>query len=783
MKKQAVLLIIFAAVIAIALLSGQAGADIAVMLHFRLPRILAACIAGASLGLSGALFQGVLKNPLADPYLLGTSAGASAIAALCLVNGIGRTSPVFFIAVFAGAFGGTFLSYFIAKAAGKLSDASLVLSGVAVSAFLTALLMFFINFGGEKAFSLLSFIMGGFSVPSVAEISVSAALFAAVFIISVMNSRYLDAFSLGEEKAYHLGADPAKGRVLFFVLASAAAAAAVSLCGTVGFIGLMVPHIMRLMFSPRGRALLPAAATGGAILLCAADTAGRAAFSPHEIPAGIIMALCGAPFFLWLLFRSRGCKTAAVISGKNIHDENICHENSNAIKNEKNQKIFQKENNASIFQNDEDNCGIKNNNSVFDKTQIIDNLLTNCSYLSENQKNKTENANNNSYQNCEDVNNYCKKNENSENTPKAGTKDNPDANSQKNNAALLSVKNLSFFWKTEKSDKSFIFSENETDKSNIEILQKDNINTENINKNSENKKNDIVYDKTKKADKKIKNKNSDRIIIDKQNEGILLQNSKNSTKKQKCENSDKNTENNKTECLFENLSFELHSGDFLGILGPNGAGKSTLLKTITGFIKNDAEIYAGGKKRSEYSGKELAAKIAWLPGEIDIPYDFTVRDFAELGRAARFGFNAPLTSADNDAINDAMRMAGIIRFADRNINSLSSGERQLASLAQALAQDSDILLLDEPVSHLDLYYKERFMEIVSALTDEKGKAAIAVLHEPALAYRCNKILLLGRGWHYSGSPEDALNPKILAKLYGISENSPLLSNWQQLGKH
>ncbi|MBO4556662.1 MAG: iron chelate uptake ABC transporter family permease subunit [Elusimicrobiales bacterium] len=776
MKKQAALLIIFAAVIAIALLSGQAGADIAVMLHFRLPRILAACIAGASLGLSGALFQGVLKNPLADPYLLGTSAGASAIAALCLVNGIGRTSPVFFIAVFAGAFGGTFISYFIAKAAGKLSDASLVLSGVAVSAFLTALLMFFVNMGGEKAFSLLSFIMGGFSVPSVVELAVSAAMLAAVFIISVMNSRYLDAFSLGEEKAYHLGADPAKGRVLFFMLASAASAAAVSLCGTVGFIGLMVPHIMRLMFSPRGRALLPAAAFGGAILLCAADTAGRAAFSPHEIPAGIIMALCGAPFFLWLLFRSRGCKIAAVISAENLRNEKICAEISENSKQGNCGRNSQNANNADNFQNDKQNCGNSQNNAVFCKTQIIDNLLTNCSYLSDNQKNKTGNSNINSSPDCEDVNNYCKKNKNSENAPKIGTKDNPDANLQKNNEALLSVKNLSFFWKIEKSDKIFISSKKETNNSDIEILQKNNINAENRNNNLENKNTDTNFDKTKNADRKTDNQILDAINTDKENNSILLQNGENSSENQKCENSDKKTENDKTEYLFENLSFEIHSGDFLGILGPNGAGKSTLLKTITGFIKNDAEIYVGGKRRSAYSAAELAAKIAWLPGEIEIPYDFTVRDFAELGRAARFGFNAPLTSADNDAINDAMRMAGIIRFADRNINSLSSGERQLASLALALAQDSDILLLDEPVSHLDLYYKERFMEIVSALTDEKGKAAIAVLHEPALAYRCNKILLLGRGWHYSGSPEDALNPKILAKLYGISENSPLLFN-------
>ncbi len=604
MRKKIAVAAIFAVVCAAALLLGHIRPDYNVIMFLRLPRMLAALICGAALGLSGTLFQGVLKNPLADPYLLGTSAGASAAAALCFVCGIGRMSPLFFISVFAGAFCATFLSYFIARAAGRLSDASLVLSGVAVSAFLTALLMLCIKIGEEKAISLYGFIMGQFYSPSYPEIIAAGTVFVISIAAAYLHSRHLDAFSLGEEKAYHLGADPEKGRLFFFIIASTSSAAAVAMFGTVGFVGLMAPHIMRMIFSPLGRVLIPMSAIGGAIMLCAADTVGRVILSPMEIPAGIIMALCGAPFFLWLLFLGGNSKKS--------HINFILKKKQEKIKIEKKQQ----------------------------------------------KKEKVEK--------CDKNFNTCKN------------------EGEISKTVFLQAKNISFGYGNE-------FSENE-----------------------------------------------------------------------------KNT------CLFKNLSFELDSGDFLGILGPNGAGKSTLLRLAGGYITNDEEIYVWGKRARDYSSSDLAKKIAWLPGEIGTPYDFTVRDFAELGRCAKNGFSNAISREDVRKSEEAMSAAGILHLKDRIVNSLSSGEKQLACLAQALAQDSDILLLDEPVSHLDLYYKERFMDIVLNLVVNRNKAAVAVLHEPALAVFCNRILLLGRGWHYLGSPEDALRPSMLARLYGISENSKLI---------
>ena len=170
-------LLIFAALAAAALFSlgaGPAGVtDWAVITGLRLPRTLAALIVGGGLGLAGALFQGALKNPLSDPYILGTSAGATAAAVLCFMAGIERGTPFFYLLVFGGAFGATFLSYWLARVAGRLSDASLVLAGVAVSAFLSAIVMLTLSVARERSFSLFSFVLGGLYAPSYTELAVS----------------------------------------------------------------------------------------------------------------------------------------------------------------------------------------------------------------------------------------------------------------------------------------------------------------------------------------------------------------------------------------------------------------------------------------------------------------------------------------------------------------------------------------------------------------------------------------------------------------------------------
>lgn len=612
--KMLVFCIVAACAVLPGLFLGPAGTDYNVVIHFRLPRILAACIAGAALGLSGTIFQGVLKNPLADPYLLGTSSGASAAAAFCFLTGIDRGIFFFFI-VSAGAFAGTFISYSLAVFSGKLSDSSLVLSGVAVSAFLSAIVMLAASAGGEKALPLLGFIMGGFSVPSIKELAIAGGILAVVLILSVAKSRQLDVFSLGEEKTYHLGADPEKGRLVFFILASAASAAAVALCGTIGFVGLMTPHIMRMMFSPIAAILLPAATAGGAVLLCAADTAGRTVFAPQEIPAGILMALCGAPFFLWLLFRQCHPEKISIIS-------EISDVPGSSIKSGKSEH-----NNQTV-------------QSVNDRQPADDRQTAVLPAV----------------------------------TP------------------LLKVRGLS---------------------------------------------------------------------------------AENASRK-----------------LFSNLEISLNQGEFLGILGPNGAGKSTLLKIISGFIKNDAEIFIDGIRRNSITPRELAGKLAWLPGELDTPYDFTVLDFVKMGCSAGFSHSAgPAPLTDCEKAMNALYTTGAGNLAYRNLNSLSSGERQLVFLAQALAQGAGLMLLDEPVSHLDLYYKSSFIDLVlslvrgetekNGLLTSRGKkyAAAAVFHEPALAVKCDKILLMGHGWHFTGSPEKALTRDKLSELYGIEKDSMLLQTF------
>ncbi|MFA6434692.1 MAG: iron ABC transporter permease [Elusimicrobiales bacterium] len=291
-----------AAAAALALFTGAvraAGPEI--IWGLRLPRILAAAVVGAGLGFSGAVFQGLLKNPLSDPYILGTSAGAMAGAVLCSALGIGRSAPAFYLTVFAGAFSATFFTYSLAKIKKYASTAHLVLSGVAVSTFLTALIMLFVTLYREHSLSLVYFLLGGFFPADSALLAVSGVIVAVSVAGGALLWRYLDIFSLGEEKAAYLGTDPDRMRLVFFALASLSTAAAVALAGTVGFVGLIVPHVLRLICGPSHRRLLVSSALGGALFLILADTVARAAAAPVEIPVGVITALFGAPFFIWLL--------------------------------------------------------------------------------------------------------------------------------------------------------------------------------------------------------------------------------------------------------------------------------------------------------------------------------------------------------------------------------------------------------------------------------------------------------------------------------------------------
>lgn len=230
------------------------------------------------------------------------------------------------------------------------------------------------------------------------------------------------------------------------------------------------------------------------------------------------------------------------------------------------------------------------------------------------------------------------------------------------------------------------------------------------------------------------------------------------------------------EPLLRGLNFELRPGDFMCVLGPNGSGKSTLLKLLTGYLKPAAgQVRLAGEDTAAMDPRRLARLAAYVPSETVTPYDFRAAETVLLGRTARAGFWQGYSAADRDAAAAAMREAGVEALADRPVNSLSTGERQLVFIAQALAQEAKLLLLDEPTSHLDLGHKAAVMALLARLAG-RGLAVAAVLHEPALArLGCNRALLLGRGGEFScGAAASTLTRPSLAALYGLPEASPLL---------
>ncbi|OIO01235.1 MAG: hypothetical protein AUJ51_08585 [Elusimicrobia bacterium CG1_02_56_21] len=228
--------------------------------------------------------------------------------------------------------------------------------------------------------------------------------------------------------------------------------------------------------------------------------------------------------------------------------------------------------------------------------------------------------------------------------------------------------------------------------------------------------------------------------------------------------------------LIQDLSFELRPGNFMCVLGPNGSGKSTLLKLLTGFLKGaGGSVRLGGQEVSGIEQGKLARLAAYVASETSTPYDFSVRETVLLGRTARAGFWRGYSPEDGDAAELAMEETGIARFAGRSINTLSTGERQLVFIAQALAQEARLLLLDEPTSHLDLKYKSEIMALLARLAG-RGLAVAAVLHEPALArLGCDRALLFSGGGAYSfGTVADTLAAEKLAAAYGVPPDSPLL---------
>jgi len=268
-----------------------------IVFDVRLPRVICALFVGAGLAVAGTAMQGLFKNSMADPYIIGTSSGGALGASLAIVLLGGLGLPIF---AFIGATGATFIVYALSKHQGRAPVETLLLSGIALSMFLSAILSFILSTAGKSLHQIMFWLMGGFWNVSWTSVGIAILIPIGSFLMLIY-ARDLNILSLGEEDAVHLGinVEQLKKRLLF--LSSFITGIAVSISGCIGFIGLITPHIMRLIVGPDHRILLPSAMMAGAIFLMWADTIARS--FANEVPVGVITSFVGAPFFIYLLRR------------------------------------------------------------------------------------------------------------------------------------------------------------------------------------------------------------------------------------------------------------------------------------------------------------------------------------------------------------------------------------------------------------------------------------------------------------------------------------------------
>jgi iron complex transport system permease protein len=285
--------------------------DETIIFQIRLPRVIGGILVGAALATAGALFQGLLRNPMADPYIIGTSAGAALGATIAMILPINLAFLGFGLlplAAFCGALATVILVYNLARVGNKTPIVSMLLAGFVVSSLLAAIMALMMSMSdrlGLNLHSVYSFLMGHISVTSWGQIAVIAPLVIGGIIGARFFAFHLNAFSLGEEGAAYLGIEVERDKIIILALGSMLTAAAVSISGLVGFVGLVVPHAMRLSLGPDHRLLLPASALAGGAFVLMADLLARTLLAPVEIPVGVITAIIGAPFFIYLLRRTR----------------------------------------------------------------------------------------------------------------------------------------------------------------------------------------------------------------------------------------------------------------------------------------------------------------------------------------------------------------------------------------------------------------------------------------------------------------------------------------------
>ena len=278
-----------------------------IALYARLPRTCGCIVAGAALAVSGAVIQGVLSNPLAAPNVIGVNSGAGLAAAFCCAFLPGAYALVPF-AAFLGALLSVLLVLLIAERTGA-SKITLVLGGVAISSVLSAGVDAVVTFVPDALVGYSDFRIGSLSGLTTQKLAPAAWVVLAALALSFSLTHELDLLMLGRDTARSLGLRAGKMRILLLAVAAALAGAAVSFAGLLGFVGLIVPHIMRRLVGDESRLLLPGCAMGGAVMLLLCDLASRMLFRPYELPVGIALSFIGGPFFVWLLLRQRKGRT------------------------------------------------------------------------------------------------------------------------------------------------------------------------------------------------------------------------------------------------------------------------------------------------------------------------------------------------------------------------------------------------------------------------------------------------------------------------------------------
>lgn len=285
--------------------SGLDTRSAAIVWELRLPRAMLGALVGATLSVAGGAYQGVFRNPLADPYLLGVAAGAGLGATLVIVT-VGSGSAVVPLAAFLGAVAAVAAAYALGAASGgRRSGVTLILAGVAVAAFLTAAQTFVQQQHADSIREVYSWILGRLGTAGWSEVALMAPYAAVSIVVILFHRRLLDILAVGEEEARSLGVRPERVRVAVVIAATLGTAGAVAVSGLIGFVGIVVPHTVRLLVGASYRSILPISVIGGAAFLVLADLVARTALGPSEIPIGVVTAFVGGPFFLLVLRTSR----------------------------------------------------------------------------------------------------------------------------------------------------------------------------------------------------------------------------------------------------------------------------------------------------------------------------------------------------------------------------------------------------------------------------------------------------------------------------------------------